>query len=145
MSFKEYKIWTVCELFKLVLLFTTGPPILSTRWLEALVAINTELISCKITESWKLQSVLSPSLENIPTPLHHKLSCSIEFFTHVTFTCIESTSVTRTKFYHPAPTPHQVQPRFNPHPSRIRTHGSANSRIRPAFAGLTRFAKDSTT
>ena len=38
-----------------------------------------EPISCKITESWKLQPVVSSPLENVITPLHRKLfllSCS---------------------------------------------------------------------
>jgi len=33
-----------------------------------------EPISCKITESWKLQPVISSSVENVVAPLHRKLS-----------------------------------------------------------------------
>ena len=47
-------------------------------------------ISCKITESWKLQSVVSPPLANIATIVPQAL-CNIEFLAHVTFTCIGST------------------------------------------------------
>jgi len=31
-------------------------------------------ISCKVIESWKVQSVVSPPLENVAATLYHKLS-----------------------------------------------------------------------
>jgi len=41
---------------------------------------DTERISWKITESWKLQSVVSPLLENVAATLYHKLSMALHFF-----------------------------------------------------------------
>jgi len=38
-----------------------------------------ECNSCKITESWKLQPVVSSPLENVATPLYHKLSVALNF------------------------------------------------------------------
>jgi len=71
------------------------------------------------------------------TPLYHKLYVALIFFTHVTFTCIESTfSYPHKKF-------------LIARPPRTRTHNSAGFRIRPANEGtrnphgLTRPAQDS--
>jgi len=48
---------------------------------------HAERIPRKITESWKLQYVVSPPLENVATPLYHNISvalisCSCQFQMH---------------------------------------------------------------
>jgi len=40
---------------------------------------HAERIYCNITESWKLQSVVSPPQENVPTPLYYKFSVPLNF------------------------------------------------------------------
>jgi len=44
-----------------------GLSLLNTRSLAALVAM-TQCISCKINDTWKLQSVVSPPLDDVFTP-----------------------------------------------------------------------------
>jgi len=38
-----------------------------------------ERISCKIADRWKHQSVVSPPMENVATPLYRKLSAPLNF------------------------------------------------------------------
>jgi len=92
---KEYVVH-----WRALLLYTTCPAISSS-------CHYAERISCKITESWKLESVVSQPLENVATPFYHKLYASIDFLAHVTFTCIGSKSALRISYL--APAPHQVQ------------------------------------
>jgi len=40
---------------------------------------HAERIYCNITESWKLQSVVSPPQEIVPTPLYYKFSVPLNF------------------------------------------------------------------
>jgi len=59
---------------------------------------DAERISCRTTESWKLQSVASPLLENLAATLYHKLSIALHFLlmspSHVlnqhSFTCTKN-------------------------------------------------------
>jgi len=54
---------------------------------------HAERIFCKISESWNLQSVVSPQLENVGETCRTfapQVLCRVKFFAHPTFTCIES-------------------------------------------------------
>ena len=56
-----------------------------------------ERISCKITDSWKLQSVVSPPTENVSTLLYHQHSVALNFLLMSLSHAFGQHSVTRTK------------------------------------------------
>ena len=95
---------------------------------------DVERISCKFTESWILQSVVSPPLANSASPSCHKLSVALKFLRMPVSNALEHYSVTRTKYSYSAPDP--LRTKLDPHPPHTRMHmtaGSCNPRrfIRP--------------
>jgi len=72
--------------------------------------LSAERIYCKITESWRLQSVVSLSLENVAAPLYHKLSVALNFLLVSLSHALGQYSDTRTKNFLFRSSLHQVQP-----------------------------------
>jgi len=68
-----------------------------------------ERISCKFTESWILQSVVSPPLANSASPSCHKLSVALTFLRMPVSHALDQYSVTRTKNSCPAADPRSLQ------------------------------------
>jgi len=68
---------------------------------------HAERISCKITERWKIQSIVSPLLENVATPLREKLSVVLNFLLVSLSPALGQHSVARTKNFlsHARPAP----------------------------------------
>jgi len=64
--------------------------------MQSVNCLHTERISCMITESWKLQSVVSPPLENVTTPLYHKRSVPLNFLLVILSHALDQHSVTPT-------------------------------------------------
>ena len=59
--------------------------------------LHAKRISCTITENWKLQSVVSPPLENVAIPLYHKLSVALNFLLTSFSHALSQHPVARTK------------------------------------------------
>ena len=81
---------------------------------------HAERISCKVTETGKLQSVVSPTLENVATPSYHKLYVKLNVLLTPLSHALNQHSVTRTKnfFSYPAPAPHSLLYRFPHQPDK---------------------------
>ena len=75
---KEYVVyWRALQICYSAILFMACLTLLSARSLAARVAITLNSFRTRDTESWKLQSVVAPPLENVVTPLYHKLSVAL--------------------------------------------------------------------
>ena len=70
---------------------------------------DVERISCKFTQSWILQSVVSPPLANSASLLCHKLSVALNFLRMPISHALDQYSATRSKKSYPVADPRSLQ------------------------------------